>query len=345
MSIIAPVIGIDLGTAYTKVYTKKKGITINEPTVAVVEKGRKNRVVYHGMDAQIAAARLEEGYAVIRPLQDGVITDFDSTVEILRYFVTNSISYSVLGRPAVYVTYPGSLSPIERRALKDAVIRGGGNKKKVYLVDKAYASALGANLPVFEPTGSMIIDVGAGTTDIAVISYGGTVISRSVRVGGDKMNEAIRHMVAQELNISICDRIAEELKIDLGAALPVQTGRSVMIRGREMLTGLPTTAEVTSAQLQEALSEPCQAILSAIKWVLERTPPELSADIMCNGIHLTGGSSQLYGFDQFIASNLGLQVLTDAEPTDSAIRGLGYIIENINELTDLGRQPFLLEDA
>ena len=209
------------------------------------------------------------------------------------------------------------------------------------LAEKPFVSALGCGLPVYEPTGCMVVDIGGGTTDVAVISLGGIVINQSIRVGGVKMDEAIINFIKREFNIQIGDRTAEEVKLDLGAALPLRDVRRARIRGRDLVTTLPQTTEITSAQIYEAIREPCMAILNSIKWVLERTPPELAADVMHNGIYLTGGGSLLYGMDQMIASELGIPVLLAKEPMDCAAAGLGNVIENYELLENLGRTSFL----
>ena len=237
------------------------------------------------------------------------------------------------------MSYPCSISAIERRAVGEAAKYAGS--RKVLLVEKPFAAALGSGLPVFDPNGCMVVDIGGGTTDAAVISLGGVVISHSVRVGGVKMDEAIIDFIKREFNILIGDRTAEEVKLDLGSALPLRDERRARIRGRDMVTNLPQTTEITSTQIYEALHEPCLAILGAIKWVLERTPPELAADIMHNGLYLTGGGSLLYGMDQLIASELGIPVLLSKEPMDCAALGLGNIIENYELLEHLGRTSFL----
>ena len=211
-------------------------------------------------------------------------------------------------------------------------------------MEKPFASALGSGLPVFEPNGCMVVDIGGGTTDIAIISLGGVVISHSIRVGGVKMDEAITNYIKREFNILIGDRTAEEVKLDLGAALPISEERKARIRGRDLITNLPQTTEITSAQIYEAIHDPCTAILSAIKWLLERTPPELTADVMHNGIYLAGGGAQLYGMDQMIASELGIPVLLAKEPADCAVLGLGNIIENFDMLEQLGYSGFLKEN-
>ena len=261
------------------------------------------------------------------------------TVEMIRYFIHKAIGSSYLVRPRLFLSFPCSISPIERRAVSEASKQAGA--RKVFLVEKPFLSALGSGLPVYDPNGCMVVDIGGGTTDVAVISLGGVVISHSVRVGGTKMDEAILNFIKHEFNIVIGDRTAEEVKLDLGSALPLKDDRRARIRGRDMVTNLPQTTEITSAQIYEAIHEPCLAILGAIKWVLERTPPELAADIMHNGIYLTGGSALLYGMDQMIASELGIPVLLAKEPADCAVLGLGYLIENFELLEHMDRVSML----
>ena len=275
----------------------------------------------------------------VRPMREGVITDFDMTQILLQYFTRKAVGSSYLVKPRLFLTYPCSISAIERRAVMEAAKYSGG--RRVYLVEKPFAAALGSGLPVFDPNGCMIVDIGGGTTDVSVISLGGVVISHSIRVGGVKMDEAIINFIKREFNILIGDRTAEEVKLDLGAALPIREERRARIRGRDMVTNLPQTTEITSTQIYQAIHEPCAAILSAIKWVLERTPPELAADVMHNGIYITGGGSLLYGMDQLIASELGIPVLLAKEPMDCAALGLGNIIENFDLLQHLGRTSFL----
>ena len=339
MGIVAHDLGVDLGTSNTLVYVKHKGIVISEPTIVVVESTGDRKILAVGDDARIMLGRTTEGILAVRPMREGVITDFDMTVEMIRYFIHKAIGSSYLVRPRLFLSFPCSISPIERRAVSEASKQAGA--RKVFLVEKPFLSALGSGLPVYDPNGCMVVDIGGGTTDVAVISLGGVVISHSVRVGGTKMDEAILNFIKHEFNIVIGDRTAEEVKLDLGSALPLRDERRARIRGRDMVTNLPQTTEITSTQIYEALHEPCLAILGAIKWVLERTPPELAADIMHNGLYLTGGGSLLYGMDQLIASELGIPVLLSKEPMDCAALGLGNIIENYELLEHLGRTSFL----
>ena len=339
MGFAAHDLGIDLGTSNTLVYVGGKNIVVNEPTIVVVESTNERRVRAVGDDAKIMLGRTTEGVMAIRPMREGVITDFDMTRILLQYFTRKAIGSSYLLKPRLFLTYPCSISSIEQRAVMEAAKCAGG--RKIFLVEKPFASALGSGLPVFEPNGCMIVDIGGGTTDVSVISLGGVVLSHSIRVGGVKMDEAIINFIKREFNILIGDRTAEEVKLDLGAALPIREERRARIRGRDMVTNLPQTTEITSTQIYQAIHEPCLAILSAIKWVLERTPPELAADVMHNGIYITGGGALLYGMDQMIASELGIPVLLAKEPMDCAALGLGNIIENFDLLQHLGRVIFL----
>ena len=339
MGIVAHDLGVDLGTSNTLVYVKHKGIVISEPTIVVVESTGERKLLAVGDDARIMLGRTTEGIMAIRPMREGVITDFDMTIEMIRAFIHKAIGASYLVRPRLFLSFPCSISPIERRAVGEASKLAGA--RKVFLVEKPFLSALGSGLPVYDPNGCMVVDIGGGTTDVAVITLGGVVINHSVRVGGTKMDEAILNFIKHEFNIVIGDRTAEEVKLDLGSALPLQDERRARIRGRDMVTNLPQTTEITSTQIYEAVREPCLAILGAIKWVLERTPPELAADIMHNGIYLTGGGALLYGMDQLIASELGIPVLLAKEPADCSVLGLGYLIENFELLMHMERGGML----
>ena len=345
MAIIAPDIGIDLGTANTQVYVKKKGIVINEPSLLVVDRGGRHTVRAIGEEARVLLGRTASDVTAIRPLSDALIRDIDMTQYMLQYFVRKAIGASRLVKPRAVMTVPSRVTMLERRLVRKAAVYAGLREKQVHLVDKPFAAAFGLNLPVFEPTGSMVVDVGGGTTECAVICLGGVVVSRSIRVGGDKMDEAIIAFVKREYNMLIGDRTAEDVKMTLGSALPLSEERRVLVRGRDMITNLPQTVEISSARVYDALRAPCQAILKAIQHVLEHTPPELAGDVMRSGIHLTGGGAQLFGLDQFIASELEMPVLLARDPMNSAALGAGRLAENIEDLHRIGKSSFLREEG
>ena len=327
MAIVAPDIGIDLGTSNTLVYVRGKGIVVSEPTVVVVESDNKRNVKAIGEEARIMKGRITGGVIDIHPLREGVISDFDMTKIMIQYFIREAIGVSHLLKPRVLITVPCSISNIERHAVMEAAKVAGA--RQVHIIEKPFAAAIGSGLPVYDASGSMIVDIGGGTTDVAVISL------------GVKMDEAIINFIKREFNMLIGDRTAEEVKMDLGSALPLEEERKALVRGRDLITSLPQTTEISSTQVYDALSEPCMAVLSAIKWVLERTPPELSADVMRTGIHLAGGGALLFGMDQYIASELGIPVLLAKEPTDCAAMGIGYLAENIELLHRIGKSGFL----
>lgn len=336
---VARDIGIDLGTASILVYVKGKGVVLREPSVVAIDKNT-GKLLKVGTEAQNMLGRTPGNIVAIRPLREGVISDYDMTERMLREFI-HKVAPTHFFKPRLVICVPSGITEVEERAVIDAGIQAGA--RKVYLIEEPVAAAIGAGIDISLPDGHMIVDIGGGTTDVAVVSLGGVVISHSIRVGGVKMDEAIINYIKREFNIMIGDRTAEEVKLDLGSALPLHGERRARIRGRDMVTNLPQTTEITSTQIYEAIQEPCQAILRAIKWVLERTPPELAADVMHHGIYLTGGGSLLYGMDQMIASELGIPVLLSKEPTDCAALGLGNIIENYDLLQHLGRTSFLHE--
>ena len=345
MAIVAPDIGIDLGTSNTQVYVKKKGIVINEPSLLVADRGKHQAVRAVGEEARVLLGRTAADVQAIRPLADGMIRDFDMTQEMLRDFVRKAIGVSRLVKPRAIMTIPCRVTPIERRAVRRAAVYAGIRENQLHLVEKPFAAAVGSGLPVFEPIGSMVVDVGGGTTEAAVISLGGIVVSRSIRIGGVKMDEAITAYIKREFNMVIGDRTAEDVKMALGSALPMKEERRVLVRGRDMITNLPQTVEVSSRQVYEALRSPCQAILAAIQHVLERTPPELAGDIMKSGIHMTGGGAQLFALDQYIASELDMPVLLARDPMSCAALGAGHLADNIELLHRIGRSSFLREEG
>ena len=282
--------------------------------------------------------RTNDSRTIIRPIRNGAIADFDMTSLLLKYFMRKAIGVSNVVKPKVVISVPAGLDDVNRKAITEAVRLAGA--KKVYLIEKPFAAALGSSLPVYDPIGSMVVDIGGGTTDAAVVSLGGLVVSQSIPVGGaKKMDEAIINHIKREFNMLIGDRTAEDVKIDLASAMPVSEDRSVRIRGRDLLSPQAMDIEYTSRQAYMAVHEPCRAIVAAIRWVLERTPPELAADVMRTGIHLTGRVAQLYAMDQFIASELGIPVLIAKEPGDCTALGLGYIVENMPMLQEQGHMP------
>lgn len=339
MAFFAPDIGIDLGTSNTVVYVRGRGIVISEPTMVVVDSGNKRSVRAVGDDAKFLLGRTSDALTVVRPIRGGSIADFDMTEMVLRYFMRKAIGVSHVVKPKVVVSIPAGLPAVARKAVSEAAEIAGA--KTVYLIEKPFAAAIGSGLPVYEPVGSMVVDIGGGTTDVAVVSLGGLVVAQSVQVGGVKMDEAIINYIKREFNMLIGDRTAEDVKLDLASAMPLTEGRQVRIRGRDLLSPQAMDIEFTSSQAHEAIKEPCRAILAAIKWVLERTPPELAADIMRSGIHLTGGGAQLFAMDQFIATELGIPVLIAKEPEDCTVMGLGYLVENMQLLASIGKQGLM----
>lgn len=337
MHFFAPDIGIDLGTSNTMIYVKKRGILISEPSLVVVNSGSKRQVQSVGDEARRELGRTSASKTVIHPIRNGVIADFDMTALMIRYFLRKAVGVSNVFKPKVVVSVPAGMDDVNRKALTEAVRLSG--IKKIYLMEKPFAAALGSGLPVYDPIGSMVVDIGGGTTDVAVASLGGLVVSQSIPVGGQKMDEAIVNHIKREFKMLIGDRTAEDVKTDLASAMPLTADRRVRIRGRDLLSPQAMDIEYTSQQAYQAIREPCKAIIAAIRWVLERTPPELAADIMRTGIHLTGGGAQLYAMDQFIATELGIPVLLAREPQDCTVAGLGHIVENIPLYTQTGRMP------
>ena len=335
MAIIAPDIAIDLGTSNTQVYVKNKGIVLNEPTMMVVQDGKKKTVKAFGNDARLMLGRTMGDVTAVRPLRDGVIRDYDMAEYMLEFFMRKSIGSSRLVRPRGWITIPSIVTAVEKKVVREAAESAGIRRGALHLIEKPFAAALGSGLPVFEPKGSMVVDIGGGTTEVAVISLGGIVISRSIRTGGVKMDEAIIEYIKREFNMLIGDRTAEDVKFDLGAALQMSDARRAFVRGRDLVTNLPQTVEINSNMVFEALQAPCQEILAAIQYVLERTPPELAGDIMRGGIHLTGGGSLLTGMDRFIATELDMPVLLAKEPMECAIMGIGHLSENSDWLQQM----------
>ena len=344
MAIIAPDIGIDLGTSNTLVHVRKKGVQLNEPTLLIVTGNEKRTIKAIGQDALALVGRTSAGDVAVRPLQDGTVKDFDLTEIILRYFIRKAIGVSHLVKPRVYITVPSRISPVEKRVILEAAASAGARKNAIHLIDKPFASALGSGLPVFDPEGSMVVDIGGGTTEVAIIALRGVVLSRSIPYGGIKMDNVIVDFIKHEHNMLIGDRMAEDIKIDWGSALPSSDERKVVVRGRDLITGLPQTAEIASSRFYTALHEPCQKILDTIREILDKTPPELCSDILRKGIYLVGGGSQLYGLDRFLASELSLPVTLAKDPMMTAVNGVGAMADHSEILPKLIRSNFLREE-
>ncbi|SFL44025.1 rod shape-determining protein [Halanaerobium salsuginis] len=321
--------GVDLGTANTLVYIKGKGILIREPSVVALKKD-KQEVLAVGDEAKRMIGRTPGNIIAVRPMKDGVIADFDVTESMLRYFITKAHKRSRMVRPRIIICVPSGVTEVEKRAVIDAAVHAGA--REAYLIEEPMAAAIGAGLPVHEPTGNMIVDIGGGTTEVAVISLGGIVTSRSIRIGGDDMDSAIVQYVKRKYNLMIGERTAEEIKIEIGAALSENPEKSKEIRGRDLVSGLPKTIEITGAEIQKALEEPVVNIIDAVKMTLEKTPPELASDVMDRGIILTGGGALLQGLDKLLIDETQMPVHIADEPLDCVVKGTGIALEEIDSL-------------
>lgn len=328
--------GIDLGTANTVVYLRGKGIVLQESSVVALHQETK-QVVAVGEEAKRMIGRTPGNIIAIRPMKDGVIADFDVTQTMLRYFINKASRRRTLFRPRVVICVPSGVTEVEKRAVIDAALQAGA--REAYLIEEPMAAAIGSGLPVHEPTGNMIVDIGGGTTEVAVISLGGIVTHRSIRVGGDEMDEAIVNYVKRNYNLLIGERTAEQVKIEIGSAFPLEHEESIEIRGRDLVTGLPKTLAITAEEVRDALSEPVGAIVESIKTTLERTPPELASDIMDRGIVLTGGGALLRGFERLVSEETGMPVSLADEPLLSVVRGTGKVLEEIDTLRRLLDSP------
>ena len=332
MGFVAHDLGVDLGTSNTLVYVRHKGIVINEPTIVVVDSTNERRVRAVGDDAKIMLGRTTDGVMAVRPMREGVITDFDMTGILIQFFMRKAIGSSYLLRPRLFLSYPCSISAIERRAVGEAAKYAGA--RKVFLVEKPFAAALGCGLPVFEPNGCMVVDIGGGTSDIAVISLKGVVESASIKVAGDQFNEAIVKYMRRKHNILIGERTAEQMKMQIGCVFPKDEETTIEIKGRCLMTGLPKTITVTSTEMLEAFEEPVERILEAIHGVLERTPPELVADIANNGIVMTGGGSLVDGFDKLITARTGIHTVVAENAISCVAIGTGKSLDSVHEMND-----------
>ena len=320
--------GIDLGTANTLVFVKGRGVIIREPSVVAIQK-HNNEILAVGENAKKMLGKTPDSIVAIRPMKDGVIADFDTASVMLRYFIRKGLGGKTLVRPRVVVGVPSGGTAVERRAVIEATIQAGA--REAYLIEEPMAAAIGAGLPVHEPTGNMAVDIGGGTTEVAVISLGGTVLSHSIPIGGYRMDEAIVQYIRRNYSLLIGERTAEEVKINIGSAMAdAIAGELYEIRGRDLVSGLPKTITVTAEQVQDALREPVAGIVDAVKHTLERTPPELAADIMDRGIIMSGGSSLLRRLDKLMSIETGIPVYISEDALACVANGTGKAVENID---------------
>ena len=325
MCSIAKDIGIDLGTASVLVYVKGKGVVLNEPSVVAIDKNT-GKLLKVGAEAQAMLGRTPGNIVAIRPLREGVISDYDMTERMLREFLHKVVGGFQLFKPRVIICVPSGITEVEERAVVDAGIQAGA--RRVYLIEEPVAAAIGAGIDISKPDGHMVVDIGGGTSDIAVISLSGVVESASIKVAGDQFNEAIVKYMRRKHNVLVGERTAELMKMQIGCVFPKEQETSIEIKGRCLVTGLPKVINVSSTEMLEAFEEPVERILEAIHGVLERTPPELSADILETGITLAGGGAMLHGMDKLVAQQTGMPVFIAEEPLDCVARGTGAILES-----------------
>jgi rod shape-determining protein MreB len=318
-------IGIDLGTANILVYVKHRGIIIREPAVVALAK-ETLKILAVGAAARQMLGRTPGNIIAIRPLKDGVIADYDVTAIMLKHFIEKVCPQPRLFKPRVVICVPAGVTSVEKRAVLEAALEAGA--KNTFLIEEPMAAAIGAGLNITEPNGNMIVDIGGGTTDIAIISLGGIVVSESLRVGGDKFDEAIIRYIKKMYNMMVGERTAEEIKVEIGSAYPEGLGKTMEIRGRDLVTGLPRTINFTSTDTFQALSEPIATVVDGIKSVLERTPPELASDIVDRGIVLTGGGSLLQGLPRLLSEETGIPIHLAQDPLSCVVLGTGAILEN-----------------
>jgi rod shape-determining protein MreB len=328
-------IAIDLGTATTLTFVKGKGIVANEPSVVAVQRGASGakKVLAVGKEAKEMLGRTPGNIVAIRPMKDGVIADFEVTEAMLRYFITKAHNRRTLVRPRIIIGVPSGITEVEKRAVRDSALAAGA--REVYLIEEPMAAAIGAGLPITEPSGNMIVDIGGGTTEVAVISLAGIVFSKSIRTAGDKMDEAIVQYIKRKYNLLIGERTAEQIKKEIGSAWPLDEVLTVDVKGRDLVAGVPKTLTVNSDEIREALQEPINAIVDAVRVVLERTPPELSADIVDKGIVLSGGGAQLKNLDVLLREETGLPVMVSENPQLAVALGTGRALDELRLLKEV----------
>ena len=320
-------IGIDLGTANTLVFMKGKGIIMREPSVVAVDT-RTDTVRYVGTEAKEVIGRTPGSIVAVRPLKDGVIADFDITTSMIQIFIKKVFNNKFLARPRIIICIPSGVTEVERRAVRESAMKAGG--RHVALIEEPMAAAIGAGLPVADPCGSMVVDIGGGTSEVAVISLGGIVASRSVRVGGDEFDASIIAYVKRKYNLLIGERTAEDIKIQIGSAFPYEEEGEMEIKGRNLLDGLPKNITISASEVREALTDPLFSVIDAVKTTLERTPPELAADIIDHGITLTGGGALLRGLDRLINAETGMPVNIAENPLDCVALGTGKVLDGMD---------------
>jgi rod shape-determining protein MreB len=325
-------LAIDLGTANTLIYVRGQGIVLDEPSVVAININD-GRPVAVGLEAKRMMGRTPNHIKAIRPLKDGVIADFEVCEKMLRYFIQR-VHASRWSKPRMVICVPSGITGVEQRAVQDAAEYAGA-RKPVHIIEEPMAAAIGADLPVHEPSGNMVVDIGGGTTEVAVISLGGIVTAQSVRVAGDELDDAVLQYVKKEFSLAIGDRTAEEIKIQMGSAWPMEEELTADIRGRDLISGLPRTIQLTTEHVREALAEPVAAIVDAVKTTLDKTPPELAADIMEDGITITGGGALLGGLDERLAHETGMPIHVADEPLYSVVIGGGRALENIDAMRGL----------
>lgn len=324
--------GIDLGTANTLVYVKGKGVVINEPSVVAINNKTK-QILAIGNEAQKMVGRTPAHIVATRPLVDGVVSDFEVTQEMVKYFIdqVHKEKFSLIPRPRVVVGIPYGVTEVERRAVEEATINAGA--RQVFLIEEPIAAAIGARLPIQEAGGSLIVDIGGGTTEVAVISLGGIVVSRSLRIAGDEMNEDIINYARENFNLLLGEKTAEEIKIAIGSAIPFKEEKNFLIRGRDLILGLPKEMNISAEEIRKAISKSVNAIVDAVKSTLEETPPELLSDIMERGIILAGGGAQLKGLNKLISQTTKTPVHVADDPLTCVVRGTGVVLEDLDSLS------------
>jgi rod shape-determining protein MreB len=332
MGVFSNDLGIDLGTANTLVYAKGRGIISSEPSVVAVDT-EKHRVRAVGKEAKSMLGRTPGTIRAVRPLRDGVIADFEIAEAMLRSFIQKAHNRSTFLRPRIVISVPSGITEVEKRAVRESAL--SASAREVYLIEEPMAAAIGAGLPITEPSGNMIVDIGGGTTEVAIISLAGIVTANSVRVGGDKMDDAILNYVKRKFNLLIGERTAERIKIEIGNAYPVDEPKSMIVKGRDLVAGVPKTLEINTEDVREALMEPVNAIIEATKVVLERTPPELAADIADKGIVLSGGGALIQNLDVLLREETGLPIMLAEDPFTAVVMGCGRCLDELDLLKDV----------